>query len=238
MNRPQRILLKLSGEVLATKENLFDHDKIRLLAKEIWTLVDAGIQVAVVCWWWNIWRWRDSQDFPVQRVKSDYLWMMATVMNAVNLSETIISEWYESHVVTPATLHLSPLSVEYDIIKARKSLQKWRVICCGGWSGNPYFTTDSAAVLRALELECDIVVKATKVDGIYSSDPNKNVDAVRYEKITYEEALQKNIKVMDQSAIGMAKEEWMPLYVCHYETLSQLFSDQSKGTYVVPSEWN
>jgi uridylate kinase len=230
----KRILVKLSGEVLASENNLFDHDKIRLLAKQLWGLVDAWLEVAVVCGWWNIWRWRDSQDFPIQRVKSDYLGMMATVMNAVNLSETIVSEWYYSHVVTPATLHLSPLSVEYDIIKARKSLEKWRVICCGWGSGNPYFTTDSAAVLRALELECDVVIKATKVDWIYSSDPKKNPDAKRFDTITYEEALQKNIKVMDQSAIGMAKEEGMPLYVCHFETLSQIFEEGHVGTLVTP----
>ena len=230
----KRILVKLSGEVLASKENLFNHEKIRLLAKQLWHLVDKKCEIAVVCGWWNIRRWRDSQDFPVERVKSDYLGMMATVMNAVNLSETIISEWYEGHVVTPAALHLSPLSVEYDIIKARKSMSKWRIICCGWWTWNPYFTTDSAAVLRALELECDVVVKATKVDGIYSDDPNSNPDAIRFDTITYEEALQKNIKVMDQSAIGMAKEEGMPLYVCHYETLSTLFEESHIGTRVVP----
>lgn len=230
----KRILVKLSGEVFGGESTVFDHAIFEKFAYDISLLNKKWLEVVVICGAWNVRRSKDTSHLPIDRVKSDYLGMLWWVMNNSILSEMINAVGVKSIVMTTERLNVSPLTEEYHQIKWRKFLTEWFVVCCAWWVWSPFFTHDSAAVLRALELECDVVVKATKVDGIYSSDPHKDHHAVRFDTITYEEALQKNIKVMDQSAIGMAKEEKMPLYVCHYETLWSLFDDGHVWTLVTP----
>lgn len=232
----KRILVKLSGEVFGSESTVFDHTIFERFAYDISLLTKKWLEVVVICGAWNVRRWKDTTHLPIDRVKSDYLGMLWWVMNNSILSEMINAVWVKSMVMTTEKLNISPLTTPYNQLEGRVLLEQWAVICCAWGVWSPYFTHDTAAVLRALELECDIVVKATKVDGIYSADPNKDPNATRYDTITYEEALQKNIKVMDQSAIGMAKEEWMPLYVCHFETLSTLLDKWHVGTLVTPKE--
>lgn len=227
------MLVKMSGEVLSWPGHIFDYENIDKLAKQLVALTDAWMEVAVVCGAWNIWRWRDTIDAGIERVKSDHLWMMATVMNAVQLNERVIQNGWDGIVFCPSGIHIPPITKQYNALTARRKLGEWKIVFCAWWTWNPYSTTDSGAVLRALELGCELVVKATKVDGIYNADPNKDPNAVKYETVTYEEWLQKWLKIMDQSALWMAKEEKMPIFVCHMDELNKITEWFTHGTSVV-----
>ncbi len=156
--------------------------------------------------------------------------MLATMINGIAVGEAIEEEGVDVRVMSAISAH--KVAEDYIVRRGLRHLEKGRVVVCVGGSGNPFFSTDSAAVLRALELQCDIVVKATKVDGIYDKDPKKYDDALHYDIISLEDAIQKNVRVMDQAAIALAKDECMPIYVCRIEDIDRIHTEDMKGTYV------
>lgn len=178
----------------------------------------------------NIFRGIQLERGGFDRATGDNMGMLATIINGIAIGEAIEEAGVDVRVMSAIPTH----RVAEDFIRRRalRHIEKGRVVICVGGSGNPYFTTDSAAVLRALELNCDAVVKATKVDGIYDKDPHKHTDAVRYELLPLQEALHKNLRVMDQSAIALAHDENMPIFVCRIEDVHLLGTEDIIGTYV------
>ena len=208
----KRIMLKLSGEALGGADGHgVDRKALTYLSKIIKQVWDKKIEVAVVVGGGNFWRQRDFQDLPIERVSSDYIGMLATISNSVALHAALQEVGVEARVMS--AVHVSQLSEPYLANKARRHLEKGRVVICAGGTGNPYFTTDSAAALRALELHCDILLKATTVDGVYDKDPRSNSDARKYIKVTYDEAISKKLKVMDQTAFSLCQEGELPIRV-------------------------
>lgn len=194
------------------------------IAKKIVHLVkNENLEVAIVVGGGNIFRGIELEKGGFDRATGDNMGMLATMINGIAIGEAIESEGVDVRVMSAVSTH----KVAEDFIQRRalRHIQKGRVVICVGGSGNPFFSTDSAAVLRALELGCDAVVKATKVDGIYDKDPKKFDDAVRYDILSLEDAIQKNVRVMDQAAIALAHDECMPIYVCKIEDIDKLKTD-------------
>jgi len=208
----KRIMLKISGEVLGDKRgDGIDTKALNKIAKEIVCLNKKKIEVVVVIGGGNIWRYRDTKDVGIERTTSDYMGMMATIMNSVALQSAIEHLGVYSRVAT--SLDLPQIAEPYIRRRALRHLEKMRVVICGGGTGNPYFTTDTAAALRAVELNCEIILKATKVDGVYTADPEKYKKAKKYYKLSYNEAIKKNLKVMDQTAFSLCRESNMKILV-------------------------
>ncbi|MBU1017560.1 UMP kinase [Patescibacteria group bacterium] len=208
----KRIMLKISGEVLGDKNGEgIEPEALNKIAKEIVKVSKAGIEVAIVCGGGNMWRYRDTKKAGIERTTSDYMGMMATIMNGVALQSAIERLGVYCRVAT--SLDLPQIAEPYIRRRALRHLEKNRVVICAGGTGNPYFTTDTAAALRAKELECDILLKATKVDGVYDADPEKVKNAKRYDKIGFQEAIEKDLKVMDQTAFSLCRESNMKILV-------------------------
>jgi len=208
----KRIMLKISGEVLGDKKgDGIDVDSLTKIAKEICKVQKAGIEVAIVCGGGNIWRYRDTKKAGIERTTSDYMGMMATIMNGVALQSAIENLGVHSRVAT--SLDLPQIAEPYIRRRAVRHLEKKRVVICAGGTGNPYFTTDTAAALRAVELNCDILLKATKVDGVYDADPEKVKTAKKYKELSFQEAIEKNLKIMDQTAFSLCRESNMKILV-------------------------
>lgn len=218
-NTPQsgfrRILLKLSGEALAgsSGENAFGIDAQILndVCKEIASVVEAGVQVAVVIGGGNFFRGISASESGIERATADYIGMLATVMNALAVQQGLKQIGVEARV--QSAIPISPVSEPYVRLRALKHLNIGRVVIFAAGTGNPYFTTDTAASLRAAEINADILVKATKVDGVYDSDPVKNPDAIKFERVSYDEVLQKRLGVMDATAIALCRDNNMDLRV-------------------------
>lgn len=205
-------MLKISGEVLGDKEGHgIDVQALKKIAKEIADLNKHKIQVVVVNGGGNIWRYRDTKDSGIERTTSDYMGMIATIMNGVALQNAIEKNGVSCRVAT--AIDLPQIAEPYIRRKVIRHLEKNRIVICAGGTGNPYFTTDTAAALRAVELECDIILKATKVDGIYSADPNKDKKATLYKTLSYDEAIEKNLQVMDQTAFSLCRDSGMKIVV-------------------------
>ena len=211
----KRIILKLSGEALCNEGSSgHDSEAIEKVLTEIKPLVESGIHVAVVIGGGNIWRYRDNKDADLARPESDKQGMIATVKNGVAIKEVFEKNGVPTYVCSAID---SDLDVErFDRHTAIQHLQDGDVVVCTGGTSNPYFTTDSAAALRALELECDILIKATNVDGIYNKDPDEHKDAVLYEDITYDDAISQNLKVMDTTAFSLCRENGMKICVINF----------------------
>ncbi|MFC1732592.1 UMP kinase [candidate division KSB1 bacterium] len=208
----KRIMLKISGEVLGHKNGEgIDHEALVKIAKEIVKVAKTGIEIAIVCGGGNIWRYRDTKEAGIERTTSDYMGMMATIMNGVALQSAIEKLGVHSRVAT--SLDLPQIAEPYIRRRAIRHLEKKRVVICAGGTGNPYFTTDTAAALRAKELECDVLLKATKVDGVYDADPEKVKNAKRYDKLTFQEAIEKNLQVLDQTAFSLCRDGGMKILV-------------------------
>lgn len=205
-----RVLLKISGEALASGFG-FDYDKLHNIASQIVSVRDEGIQVVVVVGAGNIWRYRDTTESGIERTSSDAMGMLATIMNAVALQSAIEKLGAVTRVCS--AINVPQLAEPYLRRRVERHLEKNRIVICAGGTGNPFFTTDSAAALRALELECNVILKASNVDGIYDKDPNKSKGAKRYDKLTFQEAIEKNLKVMDQSAFSLCREQNLPIIV-------------------------
>jgi uridylate kinase len=211
----RRILLKLSGEALAgsSGEKAFGIDAQILndVCKEIAGVVETGVQVAVVIGGGNFFRGISASESGIERATADYIGMLATVMNALAIQQGLKQIGVEARV--QSAIPISPVSEPYVRLRALKHLNLGRVVIFAAGTGNPYFTTDTAASLRAAEINADILVKATKVDGVYDSDPVSNPDAVKYHKVNYDEVLQKRLGVMDATAIALCRDNNMDLRV-------------------------
>ncbi len=229
---PKRILLKLSWEALQWDQWYgIDPKFLSFLAKKIVHLVKIQkLEIVIVVGWGNIFRGIELEEGGFDRVTGDYMGMMGTIINGLAVGEAIEDEWIDVRV----TSAIPTQRVAEDFIRRRalRHIEKGRVVICVGGTGNPYFSTDSCAVLRALELDCDVVVKATKVDGIYDKDPKKHTDAVRHDSLYLHEVIQRDIRVMDQAAIALAQDEGMPIYVCKIEDIDRICSDDIVGTFV------
>jgi uridylate kinase len=229
---PKRILLKLSGEALQWKQWYgIDPDFLAYIAEKIVHLIKVQkLEVAIVVGGGNIFRGVELEKGGFDRATWDNMGMLATIINGIAIGEAIEAAGVDVRVMSAIPTH----RVAEDFIRRRalSHINKGRVVISVGWTWNPYATTDSAAVLRALELECDAVVKATKVDGIYDKDPKKHTDAVRYDILPLEEALHKNLRVMDQAAIALAHDENMPIFVCRIEDTHLIGTDEIVWTYV------
>jgi uridylate kinase len=229
---PKRILIKLSGEALQWSQWYgIDPEFLSYIAKKVAFLAsEHKLEIVIVVGWGNIFRWIELERGGFDRATGDNMGMLATIINGIAVGEAIEEAWVPVRVMSA----IPNQKVAEDFIRRRaiRHLEKWRVVISVWGTGNPYFSTDSAAVLRALELWCEVVVKATKVDGIYNKDPKKHNDAERYEILSLEEALHKNLRVMDQSAIALANDEGMPIYVCRIDDIDWLLSEEIIWTFV------
>lgn len=229
-----RILLKLSGEALMGKQQYgIDSDRLMQYAEEVRAVAEAGVQVAVVIGGGNIFRGVQAEAFGLDRVQGDYMGMLATVINSMALQSAL------EKLGTPTRL-LSGLTIQrvcepYIRRRAMRHLEKGRVVIFGAGIGSPYFTTDSAASLRAIEVEADVVLKGTRVDGIYTADPEKDPTATRYPQITFDEVMEKNLNVMDMTAFTLCKENNLPIIVFDMNkegNLRRLIEGEEVGTLV------
>ena len=210
----KRILLKLSGEALAgDKKTGLDLPTINSICKSVRRCADAGVQVGIVVGGGNFWRGRSSEN--MDRVTADHIGMLATVMNAIALSDGL--ERLGVPVVVETAAEMKTFAETYYYNKALKNLENGKVLIFGCGTGNPFFSTDTGAALRAIEIGADILMKATNVDGVYDKDPNKYADAVKFDKITPQEVLEKNINVMDSTAFALCKDNHMPILVFNLE---------------------
>ena len=230
----KRILLKLSGEFFSSDDAPFDPKKIHQVAKSIYEFkTQCNVDIVIVVGAGNLWRFRDNQHLSVSRNLSDKLGMTATNFNAILLAEMLIELGDKAKAVS-CYAH-SDLMRTYDSTDCLSLLNQGSTIVFAGGTGNPFSTTDSASVLRALELDCDVVYKATKVDGVYDKDPHQFDDAVRFSELSFDKALSMQLKVMDSSAFGMAMENDLPILVFDFSKpniLQSVYEDSSIGTLV------
>ena len=208
----KKILLKLSGEALMGDQEFgISSDVITSYAKQIKEIVDLGVEVSIVIGGGNIFRGISGAAQGVDRVTADHMGMLATVINSLALQNSIEKLGVPTRVQT--AIEMPKVAEPFIKRRAQRHLEKGRVVIFGAGTGNPYFTTDTAAALRAIEMETDVVIKATKVDGIYDKDPVKYPDAKKYETVTYNEVLAKDLKVMDATAISLCRENKLPIIV-------------------------
>lgn len=210
--RYQRILLKLSGESLMGGQQYgIDAKRLEQYASEIKTVIDNDIEVAIVIGGGNIFRGLSGASQGMDRVQGDHMGMLATVINGLALQSALENQGVETRLQT--AIKIDEVAEPFIRRRAMRHLEKGRVVIFGGGTGNPYFTTDSAAVLRAIEIKADVILKGTRVDGIYSADPEKDKSAVRYDKISFQDVLSKGLKVMDTTAFTLSQENELPIVV-------------------------
>lgn len=217
----RRILLKMSGEILAGGKGFgIDAGALDFLAAEVKTVVAVGLEVGLVIGGGNIFRGLSGTNTGMERVAGDYLGMAATVMNSVALQNSLEKLGVDTRVMS--ALSMIQLAEPYIRRRALRHLEKGRVVICAGGTGNPYFTTDTAAVLRGIEINADLILKGTKVDGVYDADPATHPDARRFERLSYEEVIAKKLRVMDLTAITLCMENKLPLMVFDIQTPGNL----------------
>ncbi|MBM3814112.1 MAG: UMP kinase [Acidimicrobiia bacterium] len=217
MPKYERILLKLSGEVLAGSAGFgIDGSRIHSLAAEVAEVARAGPQIGLVVGGGNIFRGVSSAARDMDRVAADHMGMLATVINAIALQDALEQQGAPTRVMTAIQMH--QVAEPYIRRRALRHLDKGRIVIFAAGTSNPYFSTDTAATLRALEIKAQVVAKATRVDGVYDKDPLKHPDAVRYDEVSYLEVLSKNLAVMDASAVAMCRDNRMPIQVFHLNT--------------------
>ncbi len=230
----KRVLLKLSGETLMGEKSFgIDPDKLKHYAKEIGAIVDLGVEVAVVIGGGNIFRGLQADDSGIERVQGDYMGMLATVINGMALQSTLEAQGVYSRLVS--AIEMREVAEPYIRRRAIRHLEKGRVVIFSGGTGSPYFTTDSAAALRASEINADVILKGTRVDGIYSADPEKVPDATLYDKISFNEVISKNLKIMDKTAFTMCHENDIPIIVFNinrHGLLKRVVEGAEEGTLV------
>lgn len=229
----RRIMLKLSGESLAGEKGFgIDPETVTAICKEIADVHNMGLELVLVIGGGNIFRGISSSAKGMERATADYMGMLATILNAMAVQESLEKMGKPTRVLS--AIETTELCEPYIRRKGLSHLEKGRIVICAGGTGNPYFTTDTAAALRAMELRCEAIIKATRVDGIYNKDPEKHSDAVRYERITYKETLDKELKVMDATAITLARENRMPIIVCNIlgGNIKRVVCGENTGTIV------
>ena len=208
----QRVLLKLSGEVLAGEEDFgIDPVKATQLAVEVKSIHDLGIDIGLVIGAGNLFRGMQAATKGMQRVTGDYLGMLATIMNAVCVQDAL--ENLGTVTRTLSAITVAQIAEPYIRRRAIRHLEKGRIVIVAGGTGNPYFTTDTAAALRATELGAEVLIKGTKVDGVFDKDPVVHSDAIKYDRVSYNEAIQKELRIMDMTAISLCKENSLPIKV-------------------------
>ena len=229
-----RILLKLSGEALmGTRQYGIDPERLDDYAREIKKITDLGVQVAIVIGGGNIFRGVAGASRGMDRVQGDHMGMLATVINGLALQSAL----EDNHVPTrlQSAIKINEVAEPFIRRKAIRHLEKGRVVIFGGGTGNPYFTTDSAAVLRAIEIGADVILKGTRVDGIYTSDPEKDSDATKFDYISFDDVIKKGLKVMDTTAFTLSQENELPIIVFDMNTQGNLYkviSGENIGTKV------
>jgi len=230
----KRILLKLSGEALmAGRSHGIDPERLNDYIEEIIEVSGMGIQVGIVIGGGNIFRGISGVEAGFDRVKGDYMGMLATVINGLALQSAFQSKGSKARHFT--AIRMEPVAEFFNKPAVLEALEHNEIVILSGGTGNPFFTTDTAATLRAVEMEADVVLKGTRVDGIYSSDPEKNPDAEKYDELTFSEALQLELKILDQTAFAMCKENELPIIVFNMNSrgnLKNLLSGEKIGTLV------
>ena len=231
----KRLLLKISGEALQNRDQGLNHDPTILnsVATQFRKLLDSGAEIAVVVGGGNIFRGLDGVSSGTDRTTGDYMGMLATVINAMAIQSALENKGIQTRVMTAITM--PSLAEPFIRRRAIRHLEKGRVVIFGAGTGNPYFTTDSAAALRASEINADVLMKATKVDGIYTSDPKKDSGATRYETITYKEALSQQLGIMDAAAFSLCMENEIPIIVFEFfaeNSMVDIFKGEKLGTIV------
>lgn len=231
----KRILLKLSGEsLMGDKGQGIDPKMLDYFAAEVKKILDRGVQVGIVIGGGNIYRGLNAAEQGIDRVAGDQMGMLATVINAIALQNAFENNGMYTRLMT--AIEMQAIAEPYIRRRAMRHLEKGRIVIFGAGTGHPYFSTDTAAALRAVEIEADAVVKGTRVNGIYNSDPEKDKDAVRYEKITYKDVLTKGLRAMDLTAISLCQENSLPVVVFNMneeDNLLKLVSGEDIGTKVL-----
>ena len=230
----KRILLKLSGESLMGDKNFgLDSQVISQYARDIKQVIELGVQVAIVIGGGNIYRGMNEAETGIERAQGDYMGMLATVINGMALQAGL--EKVGVYTRLQSAIKMEQVAEPYIRRRAIRHLEKGRVVIFGAGTGNPYFTTDTAGSLRAIEIKADVILKGTRVDGIYTSDPEKDPTAVRFEKISFSEVISKNLKVMDMTAFTLCQENNLPIIVFDMNTpgtLLQVVQGMDVGTLV------
>lgn len=230
----KRILLKLSGEALmGEKQYGIDSKRLGEYADEIKEVVEKGIEVAIVIGGGNIFRGLSGAATGMDRVQADHMGMLATVINGLALQSALELKGVQTRL--QSAIKINEMAEPFIRRRAMRHLEKGRVVIFGGGTGNPYFTTDSAAVLRAIEIEADVILKGTRVDGIYTSDPEKDKSATKFDTISFKEVLSKGLKVMDTTAFTLSQENELPIVVFDMNktgNLSKIVDGQNIGTVV------
>ncbi len=212
MPRYERVLLKLSGEVLAGQQSFgIDQDKVRSLAEELAEVAKLGVQLGLVVGGGNFFRGVAAAAKEMDRVTADHMGMLSTVINALALQDALEKQHIKTRVMTAIEMH--QVAEPYIRRRAVRHLEKGRVVIFAAGTSNPYFSTDTAAALRGLEINAQVIAKATRVDGVFDKDPLQHTDAIRYEKVSYQEVLTKQLRVMDASAVAMCRDNQMPVLV-------------------------
>ena len=229
-----RLLLKISGEMLSgTQDFGLDPKALEKYAKKIKDVYDRGVEIGVVIGGGNIFRGLSVAAKGMDRVAGDYLGMLATIMNSVALQSSLEKLGCDTRVMSAITI--TQLAEPYIRRKASRHLDKGRIVIMAGGTGNPYFTTDTAAVLRGIEINADVIMKGTKVDGVYDKDPKEYSNAVRYEKLTYKQVIDSELKIMDMTAVTLCKENNFPILVFNLESENSIINalDSSKYATII-----
>ena len=218
-----RVLLKLSGESLMGERNFgIDPKMLEVYAKEIKMITNIGVQVAIVIGGGNIYRGMNEAETGIERAQGDYMGMLATVINGMALQAALEKEGVTTRL--QSAIKMEQVAEPYIRRKAIRHLEKGRVVIFGAGTGNPYFTTDTAGSLRAIEIDADVILKGTRVDGIYSADPEKDKTAIRFETLSFTEVISKNLKVMDMTAFTLCQENNLPIIVFDMNSSGNLLS--------------
>lgn len=230
----KRILLKLSGEALMGNQGFgIDPDPLRKFAKEIVQVHQMGVEIGIVIGGGNIFRGVKAAANGISKVSGDYMGMLATVINSIALQNVL--ETYGVPTRLQSAIKMEQIAEPLIRRRAIRHLEKGRVVIFGAGTGNPYFTTDTAAVLRAIEIEADVILKGTRVDGVYDCDPENNSNAIMYRKISYNEVIEKNLKIMDQTAFTLCKENNLPIRVFNIlveGNLKRILLEENLGTLI------
>ncbi len=234
MMKYNRILLKLSGEALLGKNSYgIDNDRLVVYAEEIKEIHKQGVEIAIVIGGGNIFRGLSGSKDGIDRVQADYMGMLATVINGLALQNAL--ENIDIPTRLQSAIKMESIAEPFIKRKATRHLEKGRVVIFASGTGNPYFTTDSAAVLRAIEINADVILKGTRVDGIYNEDPEKNKEAIKFDDISFEDTISKGLKIMDTTAFTLSKENKLPIVVFDMNTkgnLTKVIMGEKIGTKV------
>ncbi|MBL7954659.1 MAG: UMP kinase [Flavobacteriales bacterium] len=232
-NKYKRILLKLSGEsLMGNKSYGIDNERLNQYADEIIAIANAGVQVAVVIGGGNIYRGMQAEG-AIDRVQGDHMGMLATVINSLALQSALEAKQYKTRLLT--AIKMEQIAEPFIRRRAVRHLEKGRIVIFGAGTGNPYFTTDTAASLRAIEIEADVILKGTRVDGIYTADPEKDKNATRYDRVSFDEVYKMGLNVMDMTAFTLCKENNLPIIVFDMNkpgNLGRLMAGERVGTLV------